>query len=219
MDESIEEDTDMWGIDKAVYYKMESGHMIDVPYICQNPDYPTGCESVSVVMVLKYWGYDISVDDFIDNYLPQQGCYYVDGILHGGNPYKEFVGDPRTVSGFGCYAPVIEKALWEIMYDKETVLTTGSKLEDLCHKYIDMDIPVLIWASMDMEATREGRSWMLDSGEEFTWIAGEHCLVLVGYDDKYYYFNDPIAGENTAYRRNIVEERYKELGEQSLVIK
>ena len=42
---------------------------IDVPYISQKGKYPTGCESVSTVMLLQFLGYDISVDTFIENYL------------------------------------------------------------------------------------------------------------------------------------------------------
>ena len=43
--------------------------IIQVPYIDQSVKYPTGCESVSTVMLLQYLGYDISVDKFIADYL------------------------------------------------------------------------------------------------------------------------------------------------------
>ncbi len=42
---------------------------IQVPYIDQSIKYPTGCESVSAVMLLKYLGYEITVDEFIQNCL------------------------------------------------------------------------------------------------------------------------------------------------------
>ena len=45
-----------------------SFYIIKVPQINQS-SYPTGCESVTTVMALNYQGYNISVDDFIDNYL------------------------------------------------------------------------------------------------------------------------------------------------------
>ena len=32
-------------------------HKIEVPYIDQSVKYPTGCESVSAVMLLKYLGF------------------------------------------------------------------------------------------------------------------------------------------------------------------
>ena len=44
-------------------------YKIQVPYIDQSVKYPTGCESVSAVMLLQYLGYEISVDEFISKYL------------------------------------------------------------------------------------------------------------------------------------------------------
>ena len=44
---------------------------IEVPYLDQSHYYPTGCESVSTVMLLQYLGYRVSVDEFIRDYLKQ----------------------------------------------------------------------------------------------------------------------------------------------------
>ena len=54
--------------------------IIDAPYIYQNVDYPNGCESVSAVMALRYFGIDMTVDDFIDNYLDMGDAPVVGGI-------------------------------------------------------------------------------------------------------------------------------------------
>lgn len=199
-------------------------YMINVSYISQKNDYPTGCESVSAVMALQHWGVKISVDEFIDEYLVKSDFYWdSDGIMHAEHPAEKFVGNPRESMAFGCYAPVIEKALRKIFIEKDTPLEVvneqGMNLNDLCGTYIDNNIPVIIWASMDMKPTRNGRTWVLENGEKFTWIAGEHCLLLTGYDEKYYYFNDPLVGKDVAYKKEIVELRYKELGYQALVIK
>lgn len=43
---------------------------LDVPFIDQRQSYPSGCESVSAVMALKHCGVAVSVDEFIDKYLP-----------------------------------------------------------------------------------------------------------------------------------------------------
>lgn len=47
-------------------------NVIDVPYLDQSVRYPTGCESVSAVMLLRYLGYEMSVDEFIEQYLDRQ---------------------------------------------------------------------------------------------------------------------------------------------------
>ena len=46
--------------------------VIEVPYIDQSINWPTGCESVSSVMLLQALGFDISVDEFIRDHLPMQ---------------------------------------------------------------------------------------------------------------------------------------------------
>ena len=54
---------------------------IQVPYIDQSIKYPTGCESVSAVMLLKYLGYEITVDEFIQNCLECREMEIRDGVL------------------------------------------------------------------------------------------------------------------------------------------
>ena len=44
-------------------------NVIDVPYLDQSVRYPTGCESVSAVMLLRYLGYEMSVDEFSLNFV------------------------------------------------------------------------------------------------------------------------------------------------------
>ena len=45
--------------------EMTKKTIIQAPCIDQTADWPTGCESVSTVMLLQYLGIHISVDDFI----------------------------------------------------------------------------------------------------------------------------------------------------------
>ena len=93
--------------------------LIKVPYIDQTKEWPTGCESVSAVMLLQYLGADISVKQFVEQYLEKEPLVERDGRLYGGNPWKVFVGNPADDQSMGCYAPVIKKAL-------ERVLRQGS---------------------------------------------------------------------------------------------
>ena len=57
---------------------------IEVPYLDQSHYYPTGCESVSTVMLLQYLT-GVSVDEFIRDYLGRihlknAGVIYMDRI-------------------------------------------------------------------------------------------------------------------------------------------
>ncbi len=76
----------------------------------------------------------------------------------------------------------------------------------------------MIWATMYMNPPTKGRQWYLqEDGSLFQWIGREHCLVLTGYDNQYYYFNDPLSGK-VKYAKSLVETRFSQLGKQSLVI-
>ena len=89
-----------------------NGFLLDVPYLSQEGEYPTACEIVSAVMVLSYYGYNVSIDDFIDDYLPKADIFVntETGLLTSTSPTQAFIGDPRSSGGYGCYAPVIVSA-------------------------------------------------------------------------------------------------------------
>lgn len=195
--------------------------VIDVPYIDQSSEYPTGCEVVSATMVLQYYGYNISVDKFIDDYLETSSLEDREGVPWGDHPDKTFIGNPRSSYSYGCFAPVIVKSMNKILrWDMKAKNITGTSLKNI-EEYIDENIPVIIWATIDMKPPKGGTDWLLkDSGKRYHWIGGEHCLVLVGYDEKKYYFNDPYNNNGlVAYNKKVVEMRYKDMGKQAIVIK
>lgn len=200
--------------------------LLDVPFIDQREKYPTGCESVSAVMALRYFGVDVTVDGFIDSYLPMGNAPYEsqDGRLVGCSPWEAFLGDPRTAEGWGCYSTVIQEALERLLEERGIAALSvkdlsGSSLSALCGDYVDRGVPVLIWATIDMEEPEESTVYFLEgTGEEFIWVYPMHCLVLVGHDENGFYFNDPMAGKDVFYGRQAVERAYAGLGEQALCL-
>ena len=199
----------------------EQYKLISVPYISQAGGYPTGCEIVSASMLLQYYEYNVSVDEFIDNYLENSFLEEVNGDLYGPNPNEVFVGDPRSIYSYGCYAPVIVNSLNKILDGEHLAKnTTGSEFNELIENYIDREIPVLVWTSINLLPTSAGTQWYIrESGDKFQWINNEHCMVLVGYDEDKYYFNDPYDDNGVVgHDKELVEERFKELGNQSVVI-
>lgn len=235
-----------------------SKKLINVPYIDQTEEWPTGCESVSAVMLLWYLGIDISVEQFVDHYLEKVSFYKKDGKLYGGDPRKVFAGDPADDQSMGCYTPVIKKALdrvfreggkvslkeqTKICHTKnrageekptgfescgtgrqsiwEAVDLTGASIETLLREYIDNDIPVVFWASIDLKETYAGPEWIIaDTGKIFEWRSNEHCMLLVGYDEENYYFNDPWHDHGTiGYEKELVEKRHKEQYEMAVSVR
>ena len=158
--------------------------VLNVPYINQNELYPNGCESVSTVMVLKYLGMDITVEEFIDSYLDKGLSPRMDsqGKLIGCDPWEEYPGSPYDQTGWGCFAPVIVNALNKLLDKSDFIVEEmyDVSLETLCREFIDRDIPVILWATVGMEAAREGNTWTVpETGKTVTWINPMHCLCLL----------------------------------------
>ncbi len=195
---------------------------IDVPYINQSEKYPTGCESVTTVMLLHYLGYDISVDDFIKNYLRMRDFETRDGMLYGPDPWEYFVGSPYDPDSFGCYAPVICEALGKILGDTYEVCDeTGKDLDELVETYLKHEMPVILWNSINMREPVIGPEWkFLDTGENFTWISNEHCMLLVGEGEDSYIFNDPYENRGViACPKDIIRNRYEVYHRQAVGLK
>lgn len=187
---------------------------IEAPYIDQSIKFPTGCESVSTVMLLQYLGCSMSVEEFIEHYLEKVDFERRGDELWGANPWERFCGSPYKEDGFGCYAPVIRQTLERIFTERnlpyEVYDETGSSMERLLAEYIDQGMPVIFWACINMREPVTGPVWKLfDSGETFTWISNEHCMLLVGYDEEGYYFNDPYGNnEVVCYPKELTEKRH-----------
>ena len=170
---------------------------ISVPMILQDPELPTGCEIVSATMLLQYYGFNADKMEMAER-LPK--IAKPDSSGYGHDPREYFLGDPSLPNSMGCYAPVIKKTLDEYLSDNGSSLKvidiTGcefSKLKELLYQ----NKPVLVWGTMGMVPVSSTKKWILHgSGEEFTWVRPEHCLVLVGFNDieQTYTFNDPQKG-------------------------
>lgn len=195
----------------AVYTRLH------VPLYCQYPSLPTGCEATAAAMALQYWGEEVTPEEVAENWLPAGNFYTLDGVQYGPDPRKEFVGDPFTTDSYGCYAPVIVDAINKNSTRCQAEDYTGASLTEL-FDCISQGTPVLIWATVEMKPARGGNSWVLESGETFTWTEGEHCLVLVGYEDGMVYLNDPYTGRQECYDSETVEKRYEELGCQAVLV-
>jgi uncharacterized protein YvpB len=205
------------------------GDIIPVPYVDQTILYPTGCESVSATTVLQYFGVDISIESFIDDYLPKADLnfitYRADGtvIFTGMHPNEYFIGNPKTASGLGCYENVIADTIGAILDDYQltdqfqVTPYTDLTIDDI-ESFLDDDIPVIVWATQNMVSSDEGIKWLLGNGEGiFQYLKNEHCLVAIGYDDNFLYCNDSLVGR-VAYPKNLFEDRYTQMGTRTVVV-
>ena len=211
-----------------VYIMPSSKKIANVPLIGQQK-LPTGCETCSAVMLLNYYGYNISETSFADKYLIKRPLGYGKYGLEGPDPNCAFVGSPYTTNSFGAYAPVMAKSMNSYLAKKsyKAVSVSGKSLEYLAGKYIAQGQPVMVWATIYMTASYKTTTWRVNytdenarykKGSSYTWLANEHCLLLTGYDSSFYYFNDPWTNSRIAYSKSIVNTRYNELGKQAVVM-
>ena len=104
----------------------------------------------------------------------------------------------------------------------------GVSVEELCYKYVVNDIPVMIWATANMDEPFIHKTWVVNYvdenstvkvGDEVSWQMHEHCMVLIGFDEENYYLSDSVAGEISVFERATFEDRYAKLGTQAIVVK
>ncbi len=198
-------------------------YKIDVPHISQVGILPNGCEAVSATMLLHYSGFDADPIDFVDNYLEKGEVYIKWGCRYGPDPKVAYAGDPKSEKGgWGCFAPVIVKALNKYL-DGEMFAKnlSGSSLEELAQQYLVNDIPVAVWVTQGMEEIDRLYQWQsYDKSETFLYPVSQHCMVLTGFDETYYYFNDPLSetDEQVKYEKSVVDACYNSMGKQAVAI-
>ena len=209
-----------------------NGKIIDVPIISQKPELPNGCEITSAAALLKYLGYNADKVTLSRQYLDKSEDFLLvegenenEDIMYGPNPCEQYVGDPEGW-GYGCYAPVIEKALNSYFAD------SGSKNKAYCpdnlseahlEYFIDCGVPVIVWATIDMKPYTydENSEWVFHGESDlFCWAGNSHTLVLAGYDDDEYFFMDPNdKDELQAYPKSAFLHRWAQNGRQMVVVK
>lgn len=188
------------------YYKME-----DFEWLSQNPELPTGCEITSLTSVLNYYGINVKKETMADDYLKKGD----------GSYYKMFLGNPRDTGSFGCMAqPIVDAA--NLYFKKNNVSMKASNVSgvtfDKILEYVSQGVPMIVWNTMGMAPAYESQTLTLD-GREYTWIAPEHCVVVVGYDldNNEVYVADPMAGMVTRNLKTF-EERYDSLKRQAVYV-
>lgn len=200
---------------------LASSYINGVPYINQdNLGYPTGCEAVAAAMAAKYTGYNVTIEDIIANTPTDElGKRQVNGVWIAENPFKYFVGYPTKTKyqgSYGCFADPIEKSLKALEIQCNNI--SGCTIETL-YNYISEGKPIIIWCRAGGKLIEEGVTWKYPDGSgEFVELVGEHCAVLVGYDEKNVYLNDPAIGKGVSQSKEIFESNWYKLYRQAIII-
>lgn len=193
--------------------KEKNSKKIRMETILQNPELPTGCESVALTMVLRYYGFNISKTTIASNYLP---------LSDSGNFVTAFAGSPFSPDGAGIYAPGLANTANNFLKAKKSSLraydVSGMSLKKL-YRFLDNNTPVIVWNSMYMRTPVPYDRTIQVLGKSWRFYRSEHCVVLLGYNKKknQVLVNDSLSG--LVWRDASAFERiYNTLGKMAVVI-
>lgn len=196
----------------AENYEYPNSFSLDIPFVSQYPELPTGCEITALTTVLNYLGYNVDKLTMADYYLDK-------GKMGEVSPYKAFIGNPRDEDSCGAFAPVLVNSATKYLKSQRSYMNvyniTGAEYNELLD-YVDDGHPVLVWETMYMKEPYESCTWNID-GENIMWLSREHAMVLIGYTQSTYIMADPLRGI-CEYDKELVETRYKSMGKQAIVI-
>lgn len=173
------------------FIAFKSDHVIDIDPILQNPDFPTGCELVSLTMALSYITEEsVDTNILIDDYI----------TLYSDNFATGFMGNPRSVDGGGTFPPAIAKCANDYLTDAHINLialdATGIELKQILN-YIDAGFPIIMWTTMGMTEPTWRENFAEYGSTQYQWYISEHCVLVKGYDleKNVFIINDPLVGE------------------------
>ena len=189
---------------------------LDVPLINQLPELYNGCEITSLTMMLNYIGIDVDKMTLAEEVKkdPTPIIRSGDVITSWGDPQYGFVGSISGNTGVG-YAVYPEPLIPLIndYTDDRGVNLTGKSLDTL-KQYLASDHPIIVWVTAD---------WTMPSF--ITWTKNdktihatfsEHAVLLTGFDENYFYFNDPLANKKSYVSINTFESVWTAMGSMAV---
>lgn len=193
---------------------VNTSNSYNFPLINQYPKYQTGCESIALTMLLRYYGISVTPDDVIARLKKGSVPYWENGILYGGNPEVEFVGNPYSKASYGVY----EKPMADVAnYFKSGVKARSGFDFNEVIRLVQSGKPVMVWTSMGLAVPYISSSWIYKpTGETISWKANEHAVVMIDTTDTTVIIADPIGGKIKSYSKSVFESRYNYYGKKVL---
>ncbi|MEG0295848.1 MAG: C39 family peptidase [Clostridium sp.] len=206
-----------------IFTAADPGAKMDVPLVCQLPELQNGCEITSLTMLLNYKGVDRDKISLAEEMKKDETQLQRDSnglIKIWGNPKNGFVGDVTGYEGIGYSVdpdpliPLINK-----YYDGGAVNLTGGSIKDIKQNLKEGN-PVVAWVTSDFGRVKEYEMWKDSSNNEVQASFKVHAVLLTGYDDTYFYYNDPLNNKkDEIVRLNYFESVWNDMGKKALTMK
>ena len=188
--------------------------VLNVPCTMQNPELPTGCESVALTNALNYYGFGLGKTVIADAYMPKSSWDFV----------TAFWGNPHSASNGNCIsAPGLTNTANSFLISSGSSLraydVTGTGFYDL-YSYLEAGHPVIIWSTIGMQNLGSCYATQAYGGRVYRTYTNSHTVVLRGFNRSLgtVYISDSLAGyvSNSAQR---IASLYSQRGAQAVVIK
>lgn len=180
--------------------------------VLQQPELPTGCESVALTMALNVYDCELDKTTIARDWLIRNDENYVTG----------YVGDPFTDQGAGIFPPGLCETANNYLKNsgrgQRAYDVTGMELSELLD-YIASGLPVVVWVTVDYETPRYSGSLIEYNGKTYRWFSNEHCVMLGGFNrnDGTVMIYDPKQGQITKDMEQF-QSLYDEIGRYALLI-
>lgn len=164
--------------------------LLGVPALGQNPELPTGCESVALTNVLNYYGFGLGKTVIADQYMPKSSWDFV----------TSFWGDPHSSYNGNCIsAPGIVNTANSFLVSRGSGLRaydiTGVSLEGM-YSHLQNGNPVIVWSTMYQQNIGPQYAWQSYGGRRYFTVTNSHTVVLRGFDRSanVVYLADSLSG-------------------------
>lgn len=192
---------------------------LSAPFVSQRPELPNGCEVASLTMLLRSAGIDVDKMQLAEEI---RKVPFSSGN-EMGNPNEGFVGNmyhgDGSHPGYAVYhGPVADLA--KKYLDARVIDFSGEQWQDV-EKRLASGRPVWVITSINFRPVPESRwqIWHTDQGNIRITLM-EHAVLVTGYDDKYVFFNDPLAKkEGSRADKRAFAQAWRQLGSQAITYK
>jgi uncharacterized protein YvpB len=170
--------------------------ILQAPVICQKPELYNGCEVTSLAMLLQYAGIRVGKMELARRLKKEEDPLMEDArgnILRWGDPDQGFVGDITGKNkGYAVHAGPLQQ-LMEQYLPERTIDLTGEPFDALLRQ-IRNGKPVIVWTTAHFTSPTNWIYWQHHQ-QRIKATMDLHVVLLVGFDDRHVYVNNPWTGE------------------------
>ena len=177
------------------------------------------CETAAMQMGLAYYGHYYPQDAlFVYEYPDLRPAQWINGVLHWGDPYTNFVGNVNgsetNLTGYGVYYPVI----LSIARSHGVPNAYGGEGFSPATVYAELGAghPVQIW--MEAQWSRPAVStWIAWDGRGIRYSLAEHSVILTGVSPTMVRVNDDQFGSQYWVSKWTFERSWRDFNNMAVI--